>query len=148
MSWTTPDDVTDAWIGGDAPDDDAQIQVWIDKAERQVRAEVPDLQARLDAEAELIPPSTELLQATIDVVVAMVTRVFRNPDGRRSVNSTTGPFTDTVTYGGDTPGELTLTAKELAKLEGEKTQGVAYTVDMIPVTSPFSPHYVGAVPWP
>lgn len=147
MSWTSPDDVTDAWIGDDAPDDDAQIQIWIGKAERQVRAEVPGLQPRLDAEADLVPPVTDLLEATIDVVVAMVTRVFRNPDGRRSVNSTTGPFTDTVTFGGDTPGELTLTAKELAKLEGEQTEGVAFTVDMIPVTSYFSSHYVAPTTW-
>lgn len=147
MSWTTPDDVTDAWIGGTPPDDDTQLQLWIDKAERQIRAEVPDLQTRLDADAELIPPSTELLNDTIDVVVAMVTRVFRNPLGIRNQNSTTGPFTSTVTFGGETPGELTLTSKELAKLEGEQTEGTAYTVSMIPVTSRYSPDYVEATTW-
>lgn len=139
--WVVPDDVTDAWIGPDAPTDQDQIELWIGKAEREVRFRVPDLMARLDAEAALDPPVTDLLEATKDVVVAMVTRVFRNPEGVRTRNETTGPFSGSITYGGDTPGGLYLTEAELAKLTEDVASGGAYTVDMIPVTSPFSPHY-------
>ena len=139
MTWTQPADVVDAWIGEDAPDDNAQLAVWIGKAEREIRFRVPGIQARIDAEAELIPPSTELLEGAKDVTVSMVTRVFRNPEGIRQANMTTGPFTESRTYGGDVPGGLGLTADELAKLEGVR-QGGAFTVSMIPVTSPF---YVG-----
>lgn len=139
--WVVPDDVTAAWIGPDAPTEEDQIEIWIGKAEREVRFRVPDLMARLDAEAALIPPVTDLLEATKDVVVAMVTRVFRNPEGVRTRNETTGPFSGSITYGGDTPGGLYLTESELAKLTEDVSNGGAYTVDMIPVTSPFSPHY-------
>lgn len=134
MSWTLPADVTDAWIGSDAPADDVLVQTWIDKAERELRFRVPDLQARIDAEAELIPPSTDLLDAAVDVVVAMVTRLFRNPEGIRQRNTTSGPFTESATYGGDMPGALVPTADELAKLQGV-TSGGAFTIDMIPATA-------------
>lgn len=144
MSWTGTDDVTDAWIGTGAPTDDALIQKWIDKAEREIRSRVTDLQARLDAEADADPPTTDLRDTAVDVVVAMVTRVFRNPEGIRQRNTTTGPFTEGATYGGDTPGSLIPTDDELAKLQGVSAGG-AYTIDMIPSTSPFSPSYVSMV---
>lgn len=131
-SWATPDDVINAWIGEGEPSDDVQVQTWIDKAEREIRFRVPGIQGRIDAES----PLTDLFDTAVDVVVAMVTRVFRNPEGIRQANTTTGPFTESRTYGGDVPGGLGLTGDELAKLEGTRTRG-AFTVSMIPVTSPF-----------
>lgn len=134
--WTTPEDVQDAWIGEGVPMDDTQVAVWIAKAEREIRFRVPDLQSRIDAEAQLFPPVTDLLDTARDVVVSMVTRVFRNPDGIRQRNTTTGPFTESATYGGDVPGGLGLTDDELAKLQGVRSRG-AFTVSLIPETSPF-----------
>lgn len=136
MSWTEPSDVTDAWIGEGEPTDNALIQTWIDKAEREIRFRVPDIQARIDAESEESPPREDLLETAKDVVVAMVTRVFRNPEGIRQTNTTTGPFTESQTYGGDVPGGLGLTDDELEKLRGVRSHG-AFTVSMIPATSPF-----------
>lgn len=140
MSWTAPDDVKAAWIGQDVPDDDLLISNWIDRAERLIRRQVTDLQDRIDAEAEEIPPSTDLLDTAKDVTVAMVIRVFRNPEGIRQTNqtTTTGPFSDSKmqTYGGDVPGGLGLTGDELAALQGV-SEG-AFTIDLIPSTSPFS----------
>lgn len=139
-SWTTPEDVIDAWIGEGAPDDTAKIQSWIDRAERLIRRRVPDLQERIDAEAELVPPRTDLLETARDVTVSMVTRVFRNPEGIRQTNqtTTTGPFSDTrsQTYGGDVPGGLGLTDEELGALQGA-SEG-AFSIDLIPASSPFS----------
>lgn len=139
MSWTTPQDVTDAWIGDGAPTDVVSLQNWIDRAERLIRRRVPDLQDRLDAEAEEVPSRTELLDTARDVTVAMVIRVFRNPEGIRQTNSTTttGPFSDTKmqTYGGDVPGGLGLTDDELGALQGA-SEG-AFQVDLIPPSSPF-----------
>jgi len=131
-SWTAPADVTGAWIGEGAPTETAKIQTWIDKAEREIKYRVPDIQARIDAEA----PAVDLKNTAIDVVVAMVTRVFRNPEGIRQTNVTTGPYTNSKTYGGDTPGGLGLTADELAKLQGASSSG-AFTISLIPPTSPF-----------
>lgn len=149
MSWTTPDDVKAAWIGQDVPDDDLLISNWIDRAERLIRRQVTDLQDRIDAEAEEIPPSTDLLDTAKDVTVAMVIRVFRNPEGIRQTNqtTTTGPFSDSKmqTYGGDVPGGLGLTGDELAALQGV-SEG-AFTIDLIPASSPFSPNYVPPTNW-
>lgn len=132
MPWTQPEDVTDAWIGEGKPTDQALLRVWIDKAEREIAYRVPGIAERIDADANL--------KATAqDVVVAMVTRVFRNPEGIRQRNTTTGPFSESATYGGDVPGGLGLTDDELAKLAGKG--GGAFTIDLIPSTSPF---YVGS----
>lgn len=134
-SWATPDDVTGSWIGEGAPTNTALVQKWIDRAEREIRFRVPDLQARVEAEANLTPAKTDLMETVIDVAVAMVTRVFRNPEGIRQANVTTGPFTESRTYGGDVPGGLGITTDELSKLQGSR--GGAFTVSMIPASSPF-----------
>ncbi len=144
-SWTDPTDVTGAWIGEGAPTDDTKIQSWIDKAEREIRYRVKDILVRIAAEASETPARTDLLETAKDVTVAMVTRVFRNPEGIRQTNVTTGPYTASKTYGGDLPGGLSLTDDELAKLQGA-SEG-AFSIDMIPSTSPFSPNYVPAYPW-
>lgn len=135
MSWTAPSDVTDAWIGEGEPTDTTKIQKWIDKAEREIRFRVVDVQERIDAEAAETPARTDLIDTAKDVVVSMVTRVFRNPEGIRQVNETTGPFTSSRTYGGDVPGGLGITDDELAKLQGAR--GGAFSIDLIPSTSPF-----------
>lgn len=140
-SWTSPDDVIDAWIGEGEPSDADVVQVWIEKAERLIRRKVPDIQARIDAQEAEVPARTDLLDAAIDVVVTMVTRVLRNPEGIRQTNVTTGPFTTSKTYGGDTPGGLALTDDELADLQGAR--GGAFSIDLIPSTSPF---YAGTRP--
>ena len=140
MAWTTAEDVTGAWIGEGVPTDTAKVETWISKAEREIKYRVPGIQDRIDAEAAETPARTDLLDTANDVVVAMVTRVFRNPEGIRQTNVTTGPFTGSKTYGGDVPGGLGLTDEELAKLQGSRSSG-AFTIDLIPSTSPF---YMGA----
>lgn len=134
-SWTAPSDVTDAWIGEGQPTETNKIQTWIEKAERVIRSRIPDLQERIEAQADELPPRSELLETTKDIVVSMVIRVFRNPEGIRSTNETAGPFTKMKTYGGDTPGGLIITDAELTKLQGA-TSG-AFSIDLIPSTSPF-----------
>ena len=111
MSWTTPDDVIASWIGDDVPTDADLIQRWIDRAERLLRREFPDLQDRIDSGDE-----PDLEATVIDVVAAMVTRVFRNQAGHRSVSGqeTTGQFSgsNTITFGGENPGALGLLDEE------------------------------------
>ena len=147
MAWTDASDVIESWIGGGAPTDSNQVDIWVGRAERHIRSRVTDLQARIDAEAEETTPRTDLLETARDVVVAMVTRIYRNPNGWRQVQATTGPFSDSGTVGGDNPGTLYLTDDELASLQGVTSRGGAYTIDMIPSTSPFSPSYVQVNPW-
>lgn len=135
-AWTEPDDVTGSWIGEGAPSDETKIQTWIDKAEREIKFRVPDIQARIDAEAAEAPPRTDLLETAKDVVVAMVTRKFDNPRNVRQRNVTTGPYTSSETMGGDIPGDFTPTDGELAKLQAIRASG-AFTISMIPSSSPF-----------
>lgn len=142
MAWTTANDVIGSWIGDGAPTDTVLVGTWIGRVERMIRRSVPDLQARLDDEAALVPASTELLDVTRDIVVAVVQRIFRNPEGVRTRQESTGPLAGSVTYGGSEPGGISLTGDELASLRGSSGGQRAFTVDMIPSTSPFSPNYV------
>lgn len=130
MAWATPDDVLDAWVGPDVPPDDStQIALWIARAERRIRAAVPDIQARIDGE------ELDLQENAIDVAVAMVTRVYRNPSGHRSVSGqeTTGQFSgsNTITFGGNNPGALELLDDERDLLSGSSGDGGAFEVDMM-----------------
>lgn len=138
MAWTLANEVTAAWIGNDAPTSTALVDTWIGKAERLLRAKVPTLTARL-----AVTPVTEpdLMGNVKDVVTSMVQRVFRNPEGVRQRQEGTGPFTGSVTYGGDQPGALWVTDAELALISVAGTNRGAFVIDTTPVTSPFSPFY-------
>lgn len=137
MAWTSATEVIGSWIGDDAPSDVAKVEVWVGKAERLLRSKVPSLTARLTGGLE-----PDLLGNAQDVVTAMVQRVFRNPEGVRQRQETTGPFTGSVTFGGDQPGSLWVTDEELALVAPVGASRGAFTVDMIPSTSPFSGSYV------
>lgn len=142
MAWTTATEVIAAWIGDDAPTNTALVGVWVEKAERLLRSKVPDLQARLDAGTTSEP---DLLGNVQDVVTEMVQEVFRNPEGVRQRQEGTGPFTGSVTYGGDKPGALRVTPDQIKLLSSAAASKGAFTINTIPVTSPYSPYYVGPV---
>lgn len=118
--WAQASDVLDSWIGDDAPLDTAKVAYWVGRAEREVLAQVPDLDNRISL-GEFDPLVVR------DVVVDMVTRVFRNPTNTRStqLSKTTGQITETMaqTFGGDTPGGLFLSAAEKERLRGGATEG-------------------------
>lgn len=142
MAWTTAAEVTAAWIGGDAPSDSALVAVWVEKAERLLRSKVPSLTARVLADPVVEP---DLLGNVKDVVTEMVQEVFRNPERIRTRQESSGPFNGSVTYGGDQPGSLRVTAEQIATLSPAGLTGGAFTVDTIPTTSPYSPHFVPPV---
>ena len=124
--WAIPSDVIDSWVGDGAPTtaDTALITRWIAKAERKLRADLPDLAGRL---AET-PPEPDLAENVTDVIVAMVTRVLRNPEGVRTRQEAEGPFSASITFGGDTPGGLYVTDDELALLSPRRAGQKAFTV--------------------
>lgn len=125
MAWATSDDVIDDWIGNDVPTNTLAIDRWIARAERLLRREFPDLQARIEAETE-----PDLLDTVKDVVSAMVTRVFRNPEGIRQRQETDGAFTGSITFGGDQPGALVLLESERDSLKppGSGKTGQAFSI--------------------
>jgi hypothetical protein len=137
-NWTTAAEVVAAWIGDDAPTDFVKVDLWVGRAERLIRSTIPGIVDRLAAD----PVEVDLLDNVKDVVTSMVQRVFRNPEGVRTRQESTGPFSGSVTLGGDQPGELWLTSDEKARLSLTGSGGGAFSIDTIPVTSPFSPFYV------
>ena len=139
MAWTTAAEVIAAWVGPGAPTDSVSVDLWVGKAERLLRSKAPDLTTRLAADPVVEP---DLLGNVKDVLAEMVHEVFRNPEGVRQRQETTGPFTGSVTYGGDKPGALRVTAEQLERLAVPGDSTGAFTLDMIPATSPFSSAYV------
>lgn len=139
MGWTLAADVIGDWIGPDAPEDAVLVGKWIDKAERLLRSKIPDLSARVLADPIAEP---DLLGNVKDVVAEMVQEVFRNPERIRQRQEGTGPFTGSVTYGGDKPGALRVTEDQIQLLSAAGGSRGAFTIDMIPSTSPFSGSYV------
>jgi len=125
MAWTDAADVVNAWIDDDAPTDLAKVELWIGRAERMVRREVPDIQARIDA------GEPDLVELASDVVFEMVRRVFQNFRGVRTYQEGTGPFQTSETYGGDQPGALVVTASELQRLSTPAAAGGSGEIDLL-----------------
>lgn len=85
---------------------------------------VGTLEARLDA-----VPSTLDDDLVRMVVVRMVLRVLRNPDGVKQRSQTTGPHTDSWTMPSDEPGGLTVTDDDLDLLAAQTGAGSdAFTI--------------------
>lgn len=126
--WATVIDVKDRYIGGDLPASDSEIQVLLDDAEDIVRREVPNVDDLILSE--------DIPEARMRRVLAnMVIRVLRNPDGYRSTNLTSGPFTQGYTWAGDNPGTLTLTDEDKDDLMPGIGGQRAFSVDMMPDTA-------------
>lgn len=116
-------DVVTRWIGTGAPANINQVEIFIGDAETLIDREFPDLADTVDGDAG---PTSEQVKL---VVVAMVTRLYKNPDGIRSrTDASSDQFGGTVVYAGSNPGGLTITDDERVILRG----GTATT------TSPFS----------
>ena len=116
-SWVEPTAIRQGWLldEGLLPDD-SKIEVWIDRAQvilQDAVAAADPLAAPLAQRVDADPAFKKRVGA---VIVAMVERVLKNPSGARSITEVTGPMTDTVTYGGETPGALVVMAAELRSL--------------------------------
>jgi hypothetical protein len=122
MSWTSPQDVIDRWVGPGIPTDQDLVQALIDDAESIVLAEYPRIQERIDA-------GTLPLTTVVMVVCRMATRLLRNPDAVSYWQQTTGPFGQARNFGDNT--DIWLTDNEKALL-GPNKAGKAYSLDLAP----------------
>jgi hypothetical protein len=120
-TWTSFTDVTSRWVGNDVPTDESLVETLLGDAEQIVLATYPGIQARITAE-------TLPVERVIMVVVAMVTRLLRNPEFVRTVQETVGAFSQSRTYLGNDSG-LFLTDSEVAILRPD-TRGKAFEVDL------------------
>lgn len=123
MAWIAAGEVLARWVGDGAPDESVVAQ-WVDDAETLITFEYPDIQTRIDDEV--------LPLARVKLVVArVVIRALRNPDNARVMNI--GPAG--MTYAGDNPGGLQLTAEDRSMLgaaAGAPRQR-AFMIDTTPV---------------
>jgi hypothetical protein len=120
MSWTTPQDIQDRWVGNDAPTDTDLIQIIIDDAEAVVLNEFPRIQERID-DAELS------INVVILVVSRMVMRILRNPENLTYWQQTTGPFGQARNFGNGNA-DIWLSDNELTLLSPKK-RGKAFEVN-------------------
>lgn len=109
------DDVRRRWMGSAWEFTDDQVKALLDDAEDAVRSVVPTVDA--DMSLGVLPEAR-----VTRVVCRVVLRVLRNPDGKRSTNVTTGPFSQNETYAGDNPGEVYLTDEDRRDLEGSRVR--------------------------
>lgn len=123
--WATVEDIHARWLTGEVPATDAQLATLIEDAEDIIASEYP--RTETDVTLGVVPGAR-----VVRVVSRMVNRVLRNPDGLRQVQDSTGPFSSSMTYGGDHPGELYLTDDDRRDLGGRKAKGKAYTLSTIP----------------
>lgn len=83
----------------------AQMTYWLGRAKRAILAEVP-----VAVLTQRIAEGKVDADAAKDVQIDLVLGKFANPGGVRTVQESNGPSSGSITYGGDTPGQLTLTA--------------------------------------
>jgi hypothetical protein len=121
--WATVADVKNRWVGAGEPTDDSLIQALLDDAETIILSKYPLIQDRITAE-------TLPLAVVKMVAVRMVTRVLRNPENLSSWQQTTGPFSQSRTFGS---GNLDIwISEEEEELLAPQTKGKAFEVNLAP----------------
>lgn len=122
MTWTTPQDIRERWIGDDKPENDELLRALIADAEAVILSSFPAIQTRIN--------NATLSQAVVTMVtVRMVSRVLRNPENASYISQTTGPFTQSRNLGQT---DIWLTPDEEDLLSPNATKGSAFSVDLAP----------------
>lgn len=125
MAWVVAEDVISRWTGtGEIPDDsDVTLLTLIGDAEALVLKRYPNIQARLD--------SNLLEERIIKMVVSsMVQRAYQTTlDGKNQYSYSSGPFSESGSYGSDQKRGLYLTEDEISLLSPSDT-GKAFITNM------------------
>lgn len=125
MALTTTDDVRRRWVMSEPfPVSDEVLGTLIEDTEDTIESAVPGVLLRVK-NGELPPGRLQ------KIVARVIIRVLRNPEGIRSVQESTGPFSGSTTFGGDDPGEAYLTDKDIRELTGVRAKGKAFTVPTV-----------------
>lgn len=120
MSWASPQDIIDRWVGNDIPTDIDLLTALIADAESVILGTYPGIQTRIDNDS--------LRLATVTMVVArMVTRLLRNPEGLTYWQQQTGPFGQARNYGSSGQ-DIWLSTEEISLLAPARA-GKAYEVN-------------------
>lgn len=103
--WLDVEDVRSRAAGLDLDFEDVAITVFIEDAEDLALQEFPDLKERIVA-------GTTPLSRVKRVIANVVVRKLRNPEGIRTFQDSTGPYSGSTTFAGDNPGEIYLTDED------------------------------------
>lgn len=139
-TYASPKYVLDNWIGSDKPESEELVQFWLTEAEVLLLndRELRDLEERLESDEE----GVKLTRLMAIAERRMVTRALKNPDNQRQINTTTGPYTDSVTLASESFYGLEVTAAEHKLLSSQTSRG-AGTASTLPSEVPDHP-LVGA----
>lgn len=106
ITWALPDDLKAADLEGVTdPLEEGSLNYWLGRARRAILAEAP-----LAVLWSRIRDGSVDAEAPKDVQIDLVLGKLANPGGIRTVQESNGPSSGSITYGGDSPGALTLTA--------------------------------------
>lgn len=128
MSWTTFTDITDRWVGSNAPTDADLVNALILDAEAVILSEFPKIQDRITA-------GTLSVSVVKMVVSRQVSRVLRNPENLTYWQQNTGPFGQGRTFGKDNDIWLTDDEEELLM---PKRLDKAYEFNLAPNPTPWN----------
>lgn len=133
MSWASPQDVRDRWLGSEKLPEDSVISKWLEDAETFIFAEFPDLPAQLTQDPDGMWRSRVVLVSAQLTIAAL-----KNPDGIRQRSQTSGVFTSSETLGSETiSSEFRLTAQHRSLLATRRRKHVG--IDMTERRKPQSP---------
>ena len=108
-------DVERRWLVDEPIPAEAKVTAAIEDAEDALVAAVPDLAQRVN---DGRVPVGRVHRIVARLVIEKVT----NPRGLRTLQTSTGPFSDTHTYGGDRPGQIVVSQADVNELLGRRRQ--------------------------
>lgn len=107
IEWAEPSELQAADLEGVTDGlEEAALTYWLGRAKRTILAAV-----KAPVLLQRISEGLVDADAAKDIQIDLVIGKLGNPGGIRTVQESNGPSSGLVTYGGDTPGQLTLTAE-------------------------------------
>ncbi|QNV40663.1 hypothetical protein IDM48_04475 [Rothia amarae] len=104
--------------------DDSLVEQRIFEASVMVHASYPDLQGRIDAGNY----SADIAELVVNRMVRRSLESSDVPSGIDSLQSTAGPFAQTVSFASSRDGNVFLSSQDKALLRGPRRSGRAFTV--------------------
>jgi hypothetical protein len=136
MSWTSPQDIADRWVGEPTTVDANIIQILIDDVEALILKEYPAIQGRIDN-------NTLPLRIVQQVVARVVIAYIKSENSPyASQTQTVGPYSRSVTLANNARTSISLTNEDIADLAPTNTNK-AFSIDLGPNADVYRSNNVG-----
>lgn len=123
MSWTSPQDIADRWVGDPTTVDSNVIQILIDDVEALILKEYPAIQGRIDGNTLPI----RIVQQVVSRVVIAYIKSENSPFTSQS--QAVGPYSRSVTLSPNARTSISLTNEDIADLAPTNTNK-AFAIDL------------------